>query len=124
MVKRYTSFVNNQWRLYGIGGCYNDMDCKGDYTKSKGVDKFAEFENAEAAGLLWVFPCKPDDTLYIIDDLCKIYLGVRKVDTIEIRSACVLINTNHGDILTLDEIGKTAFFTEAEARKKLKELHR
>lgn len=56
-MKRYTelkTYHSNYkgYVQYSVSGCYNDMNCRGDYTTGDSVDRFAELENKLEDGTL------------------------------------------------------------------------
>ena len=84
------------------------------------VDKLAELEDLEEQGRLLRLPCKVGSNIYRITDdgidvaECREITVADKEMYIESNTFC--------DWISFDEIGKTVFLTEAEA--KLKELEK
>ena len=84
--------------------------------------KCDEYARAEEQGLLLKLPCKVGDRLYRID-----FLGFIISDTV--HSIHILRNTAYLEMnywdkdISLSEVGKTAFLTQAEAEQKLKEMN-
>lgn len=89
--------------------------------KEAAYKKLTEYENLEEQGLLLRLPCKVGDRLYRID-----FLGFIISDTV--HSIHILRNTVYLEMncwdkdISLSEVGKTAFLTQAEAEQKLKEM--
>lgn len=89
---------------------------------SKCCDKLAELENLEEQGRLLRLPCKVGSNIYRITDdgidvaECREITVADKEMYIESNTFC--------DWISFDEIGKTVFLTEAEAKlKELEESH-
>ena len=84
------------------------------------TDKLAEFQDLEEQGRLMRLPCKVGSNIYRITDdgidvaECREITVADKEMYIESNTFC--------DWISFDEIGKTVFLTEAEA--KLKELEK
>ena len=88
----------------------------------KVLRKLAEYEDLDEQGLLLRLPCKVGDRLYKID---YEYLGNIISDTV--HSIHILRNTVYLEMkywhdISLSEVGKTVFLTQAEAEQKLKEM--
>ena len=88
----------------------------------KVLRKLAEYEDLDEQGLLLRLPCKVGDRLYKID---YEYLGNIISDTV--HSIHILRNTVYLEMkywhdISLSEVGKTTFLTQAEAEQKLKEM--
>lgn len=85
------------------------------------ADKLAAYEDAEEQGLLVRLPCKVGDALYYLNPFdeienCKITMIQQKADgTWKFR-----VTTDFSHDVTTDAIGKTVFFTRAEAEAALK----
>ena len=84
-------------------------------------ERLKEYDDLEEQGLLLRLPCKVGDRLYRID-----FLGFIISDTV--HSIHILRNTAYLEMnywdkdISLSEVGKTIFLTQAEAEKKLKEM--
>ena len=86
------------------------------------LEPYKEYEDLEEQGLLLRLPCKVGDRLYKID---YDYLGNIISDTV--HSIHILRNTVYLEMkywhdISLSEVGKTIFLTQAEAEQKLKEM--
>lgn len=86
------------------------------------VEKLAEYEDLEEQGRLLRLPCKVGSNIYRITDdgidvaECREITVADKEMYIESNTFC--------DWISFDEIGKTVFLTEAEAKlKELEESH-
>lgn len=86
------------------------------------VTRLAEFEDLEEQGRLLRLPCKVGSNIYRITDdgidvaECREITVADKEMYIESNTFC--------DWISFDEIGKTVFLTEAEAKlKELEEIH-
>ena len=93
-----------------------------DYPTRRIIERLAEYEDLEEQGLLLRLPCKVGDRLYKID---YEYLGNIISDTV--HSIHILRNTVYLEMkywhdISLSEVGKTTFLTQAEAEQKLKEI--
>ena len=106
---------------YGFEYCRKEdwENCK---TIDDVIDKLAEYEDLDEQGLLLRLPCKVGDRLYKID---YEYLGNIISDTV--HSIHILRNTVYLEMkywhdISLSEVGKTTFLTQAEAEQKLKEM--
>ncbi len=96
-----------------------------DYGSGSPTDKLAEYEDLEEQGRLLRLPCKCGDTVYRLTP--NIYRGIAKyvVTKLAIRGKKMWFECNDSGVyLSCREIGKTAFFTKAEAEAKLKELRK
>ena len=87
------------------------------------LEPYKEYKDLEEQGLLLRLPCKVGDRLYKID---YDYLGNIISDTI--HSIHILRNTVYLEMkywhdISLSEVGKTTFLTQAEAEQKLKEMN-
>ena len=105
---------------YGFQHCRTEdwENCK---TIDDVIDKLAQYETLEEQGLLLRLPCKVGDRLYKID---YEYLGNIISDTV--HSIHILRNTVYLEMkywhdISLSEVGKTTFLTQAEAEQELKE---
>ena len=114
---------------YGYGDVYVRQN---DYvTASK---KLCEYEDAEEQGLLLRLPCKVGDTIYVNGILGVGEAEEYKVIMVDYHSnlatkrsefyiEALLVSAPENSIGFYDkEIGKTVFFTKAEAEQKLKEI--
>ena len=133
MGKRFTEFHDGKYKLYGIGGCYNDMNCKGDYTVGKGVEHFAELEDKIENGTLVELPVPFGTELYFLHS--HEYADRPTSPTIHSTNKWTFEIWGNGKSgISCDDIpcgyygvyqhqlGETVFLTRAEAEKKLKEL--
>ena len=117
-MERLTYESNNGYICFIIDGekvTINDVDIL------KVAQKLKEYEDLEEKGLLLKLPCKVGDRLYRID-----FLGFIISDTV--HSIHILQNTAYLEMnywdkdISLSEVGKTIFLTQAEAEQKLKEM--
>ena len=105
---------------YGFQHCITE-DWENCQTIDDIIDKLADYEDLEEQGLLLRLPCKVGDRLYRID-----FLGFIISDTV--HSIHILQNTAYLEMnywdkdISLSEVGKTIFLTQAEAEQKLKEM--
>ncbi|MBQ3047086.1 MAG: hypothetical protein II988_07315 [Clostridia bacterium] len=113
---------------YSVSGCYNDMNCKGDYTTGESVDRLAELENKIENKTLIDLPCKVDDVFYYANILTN-EVEKHKVTAIEIgkemriRTICSRTKTyTYVGYFLPSYYGKTIFLTEPEAKARLKEM--
>ena len=85
------------------------------------LEPYKAYKDLEEQGLLLRLPCKVGDRLYRID-----FLGFIISDTV--HSIHILQNTAYLEMnywdkdISLSEVGKTIFLTQAEAEQKLKEI--
>ena len=96
------------------------------------IAKLATYEDAEEQGLLLKLPCKVGDTLYRVNKGAKEPVIMMRVLQLYIkqlhkdRTAIKIITINDDDMgencYFLENIGKTVFLTESEAKAKLKEM--
>lgn len=87
------------------------------------IDKLAYYEELEEQGKLFIRPCNPGDTLYVVDS--------NRVYTVKAENNVVIIsgelsifvqNAQFADYVCQSDMGKRVFFTSEEAETKLKEL--
>lgn len=92
----------------------------------KVLRKLAEYEDLEERGLLLRLPCKVGDTVYSIANDGKIYpvKATREVRIVNGVLHIICESCRYSDLVSYDDIGKTVFFTQAEAEQKLKEMER
>ena len=89
---------------------------------SKCCNKLAELEDLEKRGLLVRLPCKVGSNIYRITDDGIDVAECREI-TVADKEMYIESNTFF-DWISFDEIGKTVFLTEAEAKlKELEESH-
>ena len=84
------------------------------------TERLTAYEDAEKQGLLIRLPCKVGSNIYRITDD-----GVDTAECREIRVAdeeMYIESDTWCDWISFDEIGKTVFFSEAEAEAKLAEM--
>jgi hypothetical protein len=119
-MERLTSRTENGNVLACCIGCEFVNDCSSpcdDYFKA--VDKFAEYEIAEAQGLLIKLPCKVGDVVFTI---CKItganYYYVTDIRCDRQHGWYALLGFN--TLYRLSEFGKTVFITREAAEEALK----
>ena len=98
--------------------CNNCSQGTGDCKHLKAmIEKLAAYEDAEEQGLLLKLPCKVGDTVW--------FVGNKFVNDYEIRRFIVgetIRGTDYWNSFSIDDIGKTVFLTQAEAKQKLKEM--
>ena len=87
-------------------------------------EKLAEYEDLEEEGLLLRLPCKVGDTVYSIANDGKIYpvKATREVRIVDGVLHIICESWRYSKLVSYDDIGKTVFFTQAEAEQKIKEL--
>ena len=88
------------------------------------IQKLAEYEDAEEQGLLLRLPCKVGDVLYAIDGNNIQILEAQNDIVIVSGELCIFAeNERFADyVVCYNDIGRTVFFTKAEAEQKLKEM--
>ena len=88
-----------------------------------GMEKLAEYEDAEENGLLARLPCKKGDTVYWVGFYRGKYRIVEYVvDRFEILSSTTVIWCGSTLAFHDREIGKRVFFDTSEAERRLEEL--
>ena len=119
------------YQCHGAEPLPNYSNCDEGYC---GMEKLAEYENAEEEGRLVVLPCKPWDKVYalfIIDVIDKkpIYkIFQAKVTKITIDRFRVLFSfetldeNKYSSERTMEAFGETVFLAREEAEKALKEM--
>lgn len=87
------------------------------------IDKLAYYEDLEEQGKLFIRPCNPGDTLYVVDSN-RVYTVKAKSDVVIINGELNIFvqNFRFADYVCQSDMGKRAFFTSEEAEAKLKEL--
>ena len=88
------------------------------------INKLGKYEDLEEQGLLLRLPCKVGDTVYSIANDGKIYpvKATREVRIVNGVLHIICESCRYSDLVSYDNIGKTVFFTQAEAEQKLKEI--
>ena len=88
------------------------------------VDRWNGYKNAEEQGLLLRLPCKVGDMVYSISNDGKIYPVKATREVILINGVLHIIceSCRYSDLVSCDDVGKTVFLTQAEAKQKLKEM--
>ena len=91
------------------------------------VEKLAAYEDAEEQGLLLKLPCKVGDTVWFVGnkfvndyEIRRFIVGEIGIDAIQV--AKTIRGTDYWNSFSIDDIGKTVFLTQAEAKQKLKEM--
>lgn len=95
-----------------------------DFGSANVLGRLAEYEELEEQGLLLRLPCKVGDIVYSIAYNGKIY-PVKATRDVRIVNGVLHIicdSWRYSDLVSFDDIGKTVFFTQAEAEQKVKEL--
>ena len=111
--KRFTELKNGRYVQYRVTGCYNDCDCKGDYTTGASVDRLAELEDKIEQGTLIELPCKVGAIIY--------YVGSYQIGTWKKKIRYDIFEFPF-TLDMLDTYGNNWFLTREEAEKRLKEL--
>ena len=95
--------------------------------KDVSIDRIIELASAEREGRVVVLPCKVTDLLYVIyspkhpanpSDKGKWFMATARVNRIKLGAKGFSIETWMGSF-SESEIGKTVFFTQAEAERAL-----
>ena len=88
------------------------------------VDRLAEYEDAEEQGLIVRLPCKVGDTVYEVFKYPIPQVKETAVDKVVFTAKGIKLKLARNSFYetAVSSIGKTIFFTYAEAEKKLKEL--
>ena len=96
----------------------------GDFGSVNVLGRLAEYEDLEEQGLLLRLPCKVGDIVYSIAYNGKIYpvKATRDVRIVDGVLHIICDSCRYSDLVSFDDIGKTVFFTQAEAEQKVKEL--
>ena len=108
--------------------CNNCSQGTGDCKHLKAmIEKLAAYEDAEEQGLLLKLPCKVGDTVWFVGnkfvndyEIRRFIVGEIGIDAIQV--AKTIIGTDYWNSFSIDDIGKTVFLTQAEAKQKLKEM--
>ena len=107
----------------------------GDFGSANVLGRLAEYEDLEEQGLLLRLPCKVGNTIYVNGILGVGEAEEYKVIRVDYHSnlatkrsefyiEALLVSAPENSIGFYDkEIGKTVFFTQAEAEQKLKEMN-
>lgn len=85
--------------------------------------RLKDYEDLEEQGRLFIQPCKPGDTLYVVDNN-RVYT-VKADNDIALISGELSIfvqNAQFADYVCQSDIGKRVFFIEEEAEARRKEL--
>lgn len=113
---------------YSVSGCYNDMNCKGDYTTGESVDRFAELEDKMENGTLVELPCRVGDVIYYCCQIKKVVekhvvtgFDISKELSIRTISDCYS-NGNYVGYFYPSYFNKTLFKNKVDADAKLKEF--
>lgn len=99
----------------------------------KCCNKLAEYEDLEEQGLLLRLPCKVGDTIYVIENsISKMRRIISDYEVVfyslDFSKNYIYCTHHYGEeesesrTILIEEIGKTAFLTLAEAESKLKEM--
>ena len=117
MIERLT-----EWK--GDGKLLAKTKFSGDFGSANVLEKLAEYEDLEEQGLLLRLPCKAGDIVYSIAYNGKIYpvKATRDVRIVDGVLHIICDSWRYSDLVSFDDIGKTVFFTQAEAEQKVKEL--
>lgn len=96
--------------------------CKDSYDKI--IERLAEYEDLEEQGLLVRLPCKVEDVVYEVFKYPVPHIRETAVDKIVFTAKGIRLKLARNSFYetAVSSIGKTIFFTRAEAEKKLKEL--
>lgn len=87
------------------------------------LKKLQEYEDAEEQGLLMRLPCKVGDMLYAIDGNNIQILEAQNDIALVSGELCLFAeNERFADYVCYKDIGRTVFFTQAEAEQKLKKI--
>lgn len=128
-------FSNGQAAVLGCGeNCKYDFKYCKTYsencpTMTQIYEKLANYEDVEEQGKLLKLPCKPGDTVYMIEDDCE-FNGdchqTRTCKTCEYRNVLIEedIATLKFIVENIDKFGKTVFLTEQEAKEALERMER
>lgn len=108
--------------------CNNCSQGTGDCKHLKAmIEKLAAYEDAEEQGLLLKLPCKVGDTVWFVGnkfvndyEIRRFIVGEIGIDAIQV--AKTIRGTDYWNSFSIDDIGKTVFLTQAEAKQKLKEM--
>ena len=91
--------------------------------ETKTMDKLAEYEDLEEQGLLMRLPCKVGDVLYAVDGNNIQILEAQNDIALVSGELCLFAeNERFADYVCYKDIGRTVFFTKAEAEQKLKKI--
>lgn len=88
------------------------------------VNKLAELEDMEEQGKLMILPCKPGDTVYVIDDDCECPGDCYQSQTCkscEYRNLHIeeYVATLKFIVENIDNFGKTVFLIDQESKEAL-----
>ena len=130
MMERLTEKQSSGFDLKSMNGEWCNKYCEQQRVQTcnecgiyQAIQKLAEYEDLEEQGLLLRLSCKIGDIVYAIDG--KNIQTLEAKDDIALISGKVCIfaeNCHYADYISYDMIGKTVFFTQAEAEQKLKEM--
>ena len=114
--------------------CFEKCDGLGASEKCNNCDlvhdaceKLGEYEDLEEQDLLLKLPCKVGDTVWFVGnkfvndyEIRRFIVGEIGIDAIQV--AKTIRGTDYWNSFSIDDIGKTVFLTQAEAKQKLKEM--
>lgn len=86
--------------------------------------RLKDYEDLEEQGRLFIRPCNPGDTLYVVDSN-RVYTVKAENNVVIISGELNIFVQNtplFADYVCQSDMGKRAFFTSEEAEAKLKEL--
>ena len=119
----------------GTHGAADNLQCGENSYAYKGLllEALGKYEDLEEHGLLVRLPCKVGDTIYVIESslskMCRIIADYEVVFySLDFNEDYIYCTHHYGEeesesrTILIEEIGKTAFLTLAEAEAKLKEM--
>lgn len=115
-------------RLTNVGSNGEIWITDNNYTRRNGrktsaYRKLAEYEDLEEQGLLMRLPCKVGDVLYAVDGNNIQILEAQNDIALVSGELCLFAeNERFADYVCYKDIGRTVFFTKAEAEQKVKKI--
>ena len=103
---------------YGQCGCLSE-------NHSKAMNKLGDFEDAEEKGLLLRLPCKVGDVIYsICNNAIYPVKATKELHLVNGKLHILCESCRFSDLVSYDDLGKTAFLVKEDAEKALIEAKR
>lgn len=87
------------------------------------IRKLADYEDAEEQGLLLKLPCKVGDMLYsIYNDTIYPVKATKEIHLVNGKLHILCESCRFSDLVSCDDLGKTAFLTKEDAERSLADM--